>query len=293
MNYSAEEIEEFWKNNPCGAQFVDQHEWERFFIEYDHFKYSNEPHILEELSQIDFEGKRVLEIGLGQGAEAQRIIQAGAIYNGIDLTEESVLRVRTRCGLFDLPFESIQVMNAEHMSFPNGSFDVVFSHGVIHHSPRIESIVREIRRVLREDGMFVVMLYNRNSINYHISIKILRRMGIFLLFVPGMVSIVSKLTNENIERLNKHVENLKRHGLKYLRMDTFIHKATDGPDNVFSSVFSEKEAVRLFSGFRNISCSKHYLNDRHFPILRNLISTAFKQKIASKFGWHLWVKGIK
>tara|TARA_B100000315_G_scaffold253432_1_gene292213 strand:- start:2695 stop:2901 length:207 start_codon:yes stop_codon:yes gene_type:complete len=62
---TSDQIAEFWDNHPCGSDFVQASEWKDFFIKYDQFKYTYEPHILEELSKIDFKGKRVLEIGLG------------------------------------------------------------------------------------------------------------------------------------------------------------------------------------------------------------------------------------
>lgn len=291
--FTPEQIAEFWEKHPCGSDFIHASEWKEFFLSYDQFKYTHEPHILEEIRKIDFKGKRVLEIGLGQGAETQKIIEAGAIYHGIDLTEESVARVKLRCELFSLPYESLQVMNAEKLDFPDESFDIVFSHGVIHHSPRIKMIIAETHRVLRKGGRVVVMLYHRNSMNYQVSIRFIRRLGIFLLFVSGISKFVAKLTNEKVERLEKHLINLKRDGLSYLKIENFIHKATDGPDNVYSSVFSQSEAAELFSVFRDLSFSKHFLNERHFPIVRSILSSETKKKIATRYGWHLWVKGIK
>jgi len=292
-DFTSNQIAAFWSKYPCGSNFVHASEGRDFFINYDRFKYYHEPHILDELRQIDFKEKRVLEIGLGQGAEAQKMIEAGAIYNGIDLTAESVTRVQTRCRLFSLPYESLQVMNAEKLDFPDESFDIVFSHGVLHHSPRIRTIIREIHRVLRPGGMVVAMLYHRHSINYQVSIRYLRRFGIFLLVLPGMSRLVAKLTGEDLERLEKHLLNLKREGLAYLKMENFIHKATDGPDNVFSSVFSPSEAAELFSAFKDLRFSKHFFNARHFPIVQLFLSAGMKKKISSRYGWHLWVKGIK
>jgi ubiquinone/menaquinone biosynthesis C-methylase UbiE len=291
--FTADQIADFWEKHPCGTDFIFASDWEDFFLKYDLFKYQNEPHILDEIKKISFRRKKVLEIGLGQGAEAQRIIEAGGIYHGIDLTKESVSRVKLRCKLFSLPYESIQVMNAENLGFKNESFDIVFSHGVLHHSPRIKNIIAEIYRVLRKRGQIVVMLYHRNSVNYQLSIKLMRRAGIFLLFIPKVSEFVSKLTNEKVERLEKHLTNLKRDGLVYLKMENFIHKATDGPDNVYSAVFSQSEAEVLFSEFENITFSKYYFNDRHFPLIRSIIPAIIKKKIASNYGWHLWIKGIK
>ena len=291
--FSPDQIETFWENNPCGNDFIEFEDWKNFFINYDSFKERNEPHIFEELEKIDFKGKRVLEIGLGQGTEAQKIIQAGAVYNGIDFTEESIERMKIRCELFSLPYESLHVMNAENLDFPDESFDIVFSHGVLHHSPHIRKIINEIFRVLKKNGMVVVMLYHKNSINYHISIKFIRRLGIFLLFIPGISKLVSKITKEDPGRLEKHIINLRRAGLSYLKMKNFIHKSTDGPENVFSSIFSRNEAKRLFSKFRDLSYSIHFLNERHLPIVRNIFPAAFKKRMDSKYGWHLWIKGIK
>jgi ubiquinone/menaquinone biosynthesis C-methylase UbiE len=291
--FSPTEIAEFWEKHPCGEDYAGGSEWKEFFQRYDEYKYRTEPHILDELRHIDFRGKRVLEIGLGQGAEAQKIIEAGAVYNGIDLTNESVQRVKMRCSLFGLPYESIQVMNAERMTFPDGSFDIVFSHGVIHHSPRIQAIVKEIHRVLRDEGKAVVMVYHKNSLNYHVSIKIMRRLGIFLLWIPGVASLVSKLTGEPLERLELHAKNLKAVGREYLRMRTFIHKATDGPENVFSSIFSRAEGEQLFCNFRDVKTSCHLLNERHFPIVRSLLSQSMKRRLAQRLGWHLWITGMK
>ena len=294
MKFLPEQIAEFWEINPCGSSFMKSKSTLRdFFVEYDNFKYSVEPHIPHELSKIDFNNKKVLEIGLGQGAEAQKIIGGGGIYNGIDLTMESIRRVRIRFDIFDLPYESLQIMNAEQLEFESNFFDVVFSHGVIHHSPRIREIIAEIYRVLKPGGLAVVMVYHRNSINYQISIKLIRRIGVFLLFLPGMVSLVSKVVHEDKERLGRHRTNLRTYCIDYLKMSNFIHKSTDGPDNVFSSVFSRKEIRILFSGFIFIETKSHHLNERHLPIFKSIISKNIKGKIANRYGWHLWIKATK
>ena len=290
---ASETIAAGWEQHPVGDAFVRIDDWREHFLAYDRFKYTHEPHILEELAKLDLKGKQLLEIGLGQGAESQKLIEAGAVYTGIDFTRESVDRVRRRCAIFGLPYERIDQMNAEGLTFPSESFDVVFSHGVIHHSPRVEIIVREIRRVLRPGGRAVVMVYHRHSLNYQVSIRLIRRIGIALLYVPGAARLVSALTREPIDRLLKHRINLRAEGLSYLRMDQFIHKATDGPDNVYSRVFSEREGRALFDGFTNVTVTKHLLNERHFPVVRSLLTPAMKRRLASKYGWHLWVIGTK
>lgn len=292
--YSPEEIAAFWDANPCLQDFIaSADDWRDFFERHDSYKHTHEPHTAKELGSIAWEGKRVLEIGPGEGCEAAQIIRLGGQYNGIDLSSESVRRVTLRCKLFSLPYESIRVMNAEHMDFPDDSFDIVFTHGVIHHSPRIQDIIHEIHRVLRPNGMLVLMVYHRHSINYYLSIGLLRRLGVFLLFLPGMPRLISKLTHEDQHRLQKHLRNLKREGLGYLRMKRFIHKSTDGPDNVFSSVFSEDEVRNLCCAFRELRFRRHFLNERHLPILRSILPAGVKERLAAVAGWHLWLTAVK
>src|SRR4051812_23461619 len=144
------EIKEFWQTHPCGAELVGdlttetRSEFEDFFDRYDKFRYAKEPHILTNLDRIDFAGKHVLEIGLGQGADAEQIVRRGGIYRGIDLTDESVKRVMMRFELHDLPFERIEQASALELPFGDNSFDIVYSHGVLHHIPEVKRAQAEI-----------------------------------------------------------------------------------------------------------------------------------------------------
>jgi ubiquinone/menaquinone biosynthesis C-methylase UbiE len=289
VSFDADHIASFWQTHPCGSDHVAPREWREFFAAYDRFKGQTEPHIREEIAALNVRGAKVLEVGLGQGTEAQQLMLAGAIYTGVDLTEESVRRVRLRSELFGLSYDRVEVMNAEALKLPDASFDLVFSHGVIHHSPRIESIVAEFHRVLKPGGRAVVMVYHRHSINYWLSIAIVRRLGLFLLMIPGVLHLAASATGEPPARLRKHLQNMRQEGLGYLRLRRFIHKATDGPDNVYSAAFSRREVERLFGRFRHVETRTHLLNERHLPIIRSLLPVAVKQRLASAFGWHLWV----
>src|SRR6516225_615154 len=103
-------LRHFGKAHPCGDTFVDADfadDYRSFFKEYDRFRYGQEHHILECLDAIDFQDKRVLEIGLGQGADSEQIIRRGAIWSGIDLTRESAQRVLTRLKLNALPHAGV------------------------------------------------------------------------------------------------------------------------------------------------------------------------------------------
>ena len=288
------DIKQFWNENPVGSNFVDYEQNQLFYEKYDAFWYRTEGHILDELDKIDFKDKTVLEIGLGQGADSMQIIKRGAIYHGIDLTDESVRRVKERFRFFNLPYRDVSIANAISIPYNDNYFDIVYSHGVIHHSPDIEKITAEIYRVLKPGGKAVIMLYHKNSFNYYISIAFFRRIGLLLLMVfPFLAKLVSKLTGESIERINKHRVNMKREGLSYLKMKNFVHRSTDGPDNVYATVWTDKSSRKLFHQFRDITTNVHFLNERHLMGLQYLLPKSFKRSIGHRYGWHLWIKASK
>ena len=285
-----EEIRSFWNQNPVGSNFVDGEPSREFFQEYDRFRYQTEGHILEELDGLDFENKKVLEIGIGQAADSMQIIDRGGNYYGIDLTPNSVNRARERFRIFDKPFKKVTLGSGEQINYPDNYFDFVYTHGVIHHSPEIAKIVEEIHRVLIPGGKAVVMLYHKNSINYYLSIKIIRRFGLlFLAVFPFLITLVSRITGEQPDRLRKHLAGLRTKGLSYLDITNFIHKSTDGPDNVYSSVWNSKSTSRLFSRFKMVEFRVHFLNERHLLGLQVMLPAGIKSRLAQKYGWHLWV----
>lgn len=288
------EIKNFWNENPVGSNFVAYSQDKSFYEKYDEFRYRTEGHILKELDSIDFRGKKVLEIGLGQGSDSMQIIDRGAIYYGIDLTEESVRRVKERFSLFNKKYQEVKVTNAEKIPYPDNSFNIVYSHGVIHHSPQIEKIVQEIYRVLVPGGKAVIMLYHKRSYNYYISIAFLRRLGLLLLLpFPFLAKPISRLTGESVQRINRHKYHFRKEGFSYFRMKNFIHRSTDGPDNIYSSVWTARTAKKLFKAFTDIKTSVHFLNERHLMGIQYLLPKTLKDAMAHRYGWHLWIKAIK
>jgi ubiquinone/menaquinone biosynthesis C-methylase UbiE len=291
----SEQVRSFYDQHPCGTDFVDPNNGfdEEFFRRYDRYRYEEIPSILEILDRVDWKGKRVLEIGTGLGADAQKIIERGGIYSAIDLTPASVGILRKRFEIFGLKYEGVREMNAEEMDLPDQSFDIVYSCGVLLTSPRIETIVDNIHKKLKAGGQAVIMLYHKNSLNYYVSISILRRIGVFFLFVPFVDRIVSKLTGEDIARLNKHKQNLRKSGLSYLRMKNFIHKATDGPDHPYSTVWTKKSCRKLFSPFSRIDFEVRFINKRHFPLIFDAMPARLAQIIERRLGWSLWIMARK
>ncbi len=280
------DIEDFWNANPCGATLVGKDlEWKQFFARYDEFRYRTEGHILGELDRLQLKGKEVLEIGIGQAADSAQIIERGGRWHGLDLTAEAVFRARKRFELHQLPYQSLRQGSATKIPYPDASFDIVYSHGVLHHIPSIREVSREIRRVLKPQGTLAIMLYHKNSLNYRLSINIIRRILMIELYMIAKLSGRVGISNPI---LCGHLENADRFGLlNYLKNPLFMMCNTDGPCNPYSKVYDLAEIAADFPEFRVRESRVHFLNERHLPVLK-LFPKRMRDLLASKYGWHLW-----
>ncbi len=189
-------VQRFWQDHACGDAQVGglrkrfHDDYDKFFNDYDRFRYQNERHLPACIDALNVAGKRVLEIGLGEGSESERLIRRGAHWSGVDLTAESVARVRTRLMLRGLPYEELRQGSVLDLPFADSSFDMVFSHGVLHHVPDIKRAQREIHRVLRPGGELVIMMYARWSLNYLMSIGLIRRAALLAAFPLAQAGIL-------------------------------------------------------------------------------------------------------
>lgn len=155
-------VSEFWNNASCGEDLYLTSPSREGYLAQSRQRYALEPYIQPFARFQESRGKRVLEIGVGLGADHQGFAEAGADLFGIDLTTRAVEHVHRRFEAFELPCR-ITVGDAERLPFPNQSFDVVYTWGVIHHSPDTPKAAREILRVLRPGGVLRVMIYHKYS----------------------------------------------------------------------------------------------------------------------------------
>jgi SAM-dependent methyltransferase len=276
-------IQRFWAAHPCGDGQVGglderyRGDYETFFRDYDAHRYRYEAHLPAVFDGLGVTGRRVLEIGLGEGADSEQLIRRGARWSGVDLTAESVDRVRTRLGLRGLPYERLEQASVTDLPFERRQFDLVFSHGVLHHVPDIGRAQQEIHRVLTPGGELVVMLYARWSLNYVLSISVLRRAALAVAY-PA----VARGWVRPGGLLERHVANASARGLlTYLRMREFLHRNTDGPDNPYSRVYGLREVRRDFPCFEVTRTYKRFMHAPPLPV-HGLPGGRL-------VGWHLWV----
>lgn len=159
-----EEVRHFWDKVPCGTREIEFQEGSKeYFRAIERDRDAKEPFIGDFARFQAHRGKRVLEVGFGAGTDFVRFARAGAILTGIDLTEHGARLVRQRLALEDLSAET-HVGDAEHLPFEDGTFDTVYSWGVIHHTEDTARAAREIVRVVRPGGRVCVMVYHRFSL---------------------------------------------------------------------------------------------------------------------------------
>lgn len=107
-------------------------------------------------------GLKVLEIGVGLGSDHQQFAKAGAELYGIDLTERAIEHTKQRLACFGL-HSCLAVGDAESLGFDTETFDVVYSWGVLHHSPNTPAAISECWRVLKRGGVAKIMIYHKWS----------------------------------------------------------------------------------------------------------------------------------
>jgi SAM-dependent methyltransferase len=256
-------------------------------------RYRLEPH-LEEVAEFGrHAGHVVVEVGSGVGTDGTRFLEGGARYLGVDFSDTAVRTARRTLDLLGLE-GTVVTADATTLPIRAGAVDFVYSNGVLHHISDTQAAVDEIHRILRPEGSAVVMLYHRSSFNYRFNILVIRRLGALALVIPGAVRLISRLTGEPPETLKGHQRLLRRHGLRYLvDRGLFLSNNTDGPGNPLSKVYSAREARQLFRSFRRVETEVRFLNLRTLPALDRRLDDRTKDRLARRWGWHLYVRATR
>jgi hypothetical protein len=136
------------------------------------------------------------------------------------------------------------------------------------------------------------MLYHRGSYNYRVGIRVLRRAGAGLLRGESGIKIVNRLTGEPIDSLREHAAALKN-ARGHFSAAELLNQSTDGAGNPLARVYSRREARELFKEFRDVRVRAYFLNKRFIPLLGNLLPRSIESRLASRWGWHLWIYATK
>jgi SAM-dependent methyltransferase len=249
------DVRAVWEANPVASAAVPQAlGTPEYFRDYDRLREVNEP---PEFSARLHEyaaaaGRRVLDVGCGNGYVLERYARHAARTVGVDLTRAAVSLSARRFALASLPGAFVQA-SAEALPFPDAAFDFVCSMGVVHHTPRPEAALAEIRRVLRPGGRLVLMVYHRGSALYRWRFPAMRR-----------------LRGWSISRQVDEV---------------------DGVGNPKGEVYSDAEIRAALPGFAELETWAGLLQRWMLPPpLHRVVPERLLRPLERRYGWFLYVK---
>lgn len=160
-------VRDYWNARPCNIRHSPRDVGTReYFAEVEARKYFVEPHI-PLFAQFDrWRGKKVLEVGCGIGTDTMSFVRQGASVTAVDLSEKSLEVARQRARILGLE-NGIRFYqaDAEQLSsiVPVEPYDLIYSFGVIHHTPHPGAVLDQLRRYATPDTTLKVMVYNRRS----------------------------------------------------------------------------------------------------------------------------------
>lgn len=163
-----ERVRSYWDARPCNIRHSPREVGTKeYFDEVEARKYLVEPHIPGFAQFERWAGKRVLEIGCGIGTDTINFARAGAQVTAVDVSERSLELARQRAKVFGLADRiTFQFADAERLSeyVRPEPYDLVYSFGVIHHTPHPERVIEQVRgNFVRPGSTLKLMVYNRRS----------------------------------------------------------------------------------------------------------------------------------
>src|SRR6266508_545065 len=256
------QVQSQWNNTPVGSERARRSqphsiEW---FKEIEADRYGADgPWMPEVMEFASHAGEDVLEIGGGLGIDLAQFAEHGARVTDVDLSAGHLALAEEHFQLRGLAGRFVH-HDGEELPFADGSFDLVYSNGVIHHTPNTVKVVAEMYRVLRPGGRVIAMVYAENSLHYWRS----------LMWIRGMRE--GQLGTASIgEMMSRSVEL----------------SGTDARPLV--KVYTRTRLRRLFHRFANIRIVQRQLQPQETP--RPL--RPFRTSIERMAGWNLVSKATK
>jgi SAM-dependent methyltransferase len=265
-----EQVRRFWEKNPVAAAAIPAEPGSaEFFARFDALREAPECEPWDYSDRIHgytrARGKRVLDVGCGNGYVLAQYARHGAEVHGIDLTETAVSLSRRRFELAGLT-GTFQRTDGDTIPYPDESFDIVCSMGVLHHIEDPRPMIGEIRRVLRPGGEIILMMYHRHSWK-QLVIHPLKR----LLDPRYRGKTLAEVLNMN-----------------------------DGPDCPLAVVYSKSEMRQLLSGFADIRFDCNQLSWKQLFLVPGLggalgrvLPSCSDSIFARHLGWNLYARARK
>jgi SAM-dependent methyltransferase len=274
-------VRQYWDAKPCGITNSTTRPGSRaFYAEIETHRYREEFHIPEVAEFAAHRDKRMLEVGCGLGTDGRQFARNGAQYTGCDLSVQSLALARQGFRVSDLRGQFL-CADAERLPFPDESFALLYSHGVLHHSPDTARAIREVHRVLRRGGEAIVMLYAREAFAYVIGAQTIGR---------ARLELFRRRLGR--KRFNRLVGLPPQHS-GWLPDWVVINNSTDGLGNPLSQLFTRQDLERMFAQFSDVHLEKHYFPRRKIPLLGPRLPRPVAYRLGRMVGSFWYVKATK
>lgn len=160
-------VQVFWDKRPCNIRHSSAKiGTKRYFDEVEKRKYFVEPHIPGFTQFSKWKGKKVLEIGCGIGTDTVNFARAGAKVTAVEISRKSLNLAKKRAKVYGLEKRiEFYLANAEELSkvVPMEPYDLIYSFGVIHHTPHPKKVIKEIKKYSSKKTIIKIMIYHRHS----------------------------------------------------------------------------------------------------------------------------------
>jgi glycosyltransferase involved in cell wall biosynthesis/ubiquinone/menaquinone biosynthesis C-methylase UbiE len=257
-----DEVQHQWNNTPVGSQHAgaaDPHTLQ-WFLNVEAHRYGEYgPWMPDVMEFTRHSGEEVLEVGGGMGTDLAQFASHGAKVTDVDLSAGHLTLARENFRLRGLDGRFIH-HDAETLPFPDGSFDLVYSNGVIHHTPNTATAVREMYRVIRPGGRIIVMVYAENS--WHYWLKLVWYLGLQHGLLRGYS--MGEIMSRSVERSANDAKPLVK-------------------------VYTKERLRNLFSAFSDIDIVQRQLTPPELPPLLRPHLHAIERRL----GWNLIIKARK
>lgn len=253
----------FWEKSACGEElFLRSHNC-RGFNEHSRIRYQIEPYIPDYIGHLSG-CEKILEVGVGMGADHMVLSRHCDFLIGVDVTERAVEITKHRFIEYNKTSNLVRG-DCELLPFPNQFFDGYYSWGVLHHSDNLEAGISELRRVLKDGGKFVVMIYNSRS------------------FVAGFLWLAFGLWRG---------WDIQRTCSKYLESPGTLVVSKEHAKDLFAWASELAISTELSSGdLLDHQAGARYLDK--LPWIRSIIPRSFMRRRCRAFGLFLVITGIK
>lgn len=258
-----DETQRQWNDDACGSHYVEgveEHTLE-WYLEVERYRYQEYgPWMPETMEFAGHRDRDVLEIGAGIGTDLAQFASHGARVTDYDLSAGHLALAQENFRLRGLDGRFVHG-DAETLPFEDASFDLVYSNGVIHHTPNTQQVVDEIFRVLRPGGRAIIMVYSESSLHYWRNL--VRDLGLR----DGLLEEVSVG-----EIMSRHVE------------------ISENDQRPLVKAYTKRRLRQMFSSFAEVDVVRRQMVPAELPSRLRRVPV---DKVGKLAGWNLVVKARK